>query len=102
MVLGETILVGFDWESLPAGSKVVDIGAGFGAVSAELAKGTANGPNPLHIILQDRQEVIDAATKAWNIQHKRFVDSGSVSFQGEFTRYFRSKVDEAFSSARLL
>ena len=47
--------VGFDWASLPAGSKVIDVGGGIGNLTMELAKVHKH----LHYIVQDRPGTVE-------------------------------------------
>lgn len=50
-------VLGFDWSSVPQGGLVVDVGCGLGHVSLEIAKVRPD----LHIVLEDRPEVIQEA-----------------------------------------
>ena len=49
----------FDWESLPVGSLVVDVGGGVGAQSLALSKTCPN----LRFIVQDREANMEPAKK---------------------------------------
>lgn len=49
--------LGFDWHGLPAGSTIVDVGAGVGTVSLALAKALPK----VNIVVQDRPFVVEQA-----------------------------------------
>lgn len=49
--------VGFDWQALPAGSLVVDVGGGVGSQTLTLAKAF----NHLKYVVQDRAAVISGS-----------------------------------------
>ena len=52
-------LSGFDWDSLPPGSLVVDVGGGTGAPAMILARSHIE----LRIIIQEREAVVDQGTE---------------------------------------
>jgi len=58
------IFKAFDWESLPNGAVVVDVGGGVGASSLELAREF----NELNFVVQDSPPVIAEAAKLWSAQ----------------------------------
>ncbi|KAJ7153303.1 O-methyltransferase [Mycena filopes] len=71
----DTIFQGFDWGALPAGSVVVDVGAGIGSASMMIAK---KHPE-LHIVLQDLAPTANGARVHWT---QNFPEHNMVEFQG--------------------
>ncbi|KAJ3999098.1 hypothetical protein F5050DRAFT_1565815 [Lentinula boryana] len=77
------VLNGFDWQSLPKGSIVVDVGGGIGSTSMLLAHafsergdGLSDEDVPgLKFIIQDREVVVDMGEKAWKAKFPDLVDS---------------------------
>ncbi|GAA6037636.1 hypothetical protein JCM8097_006154 [Rhodosporidiobolus ruineniae] len=68
-------LNGFPFQDLPDGALIVDVGAGVGNVSLELAKVAPQ----VKLILQDRPEVIQGeAVKVWDAQLPKEIQSGRV------------------------
>ncbi|KDR70150.1 hypothetical protein GALMADRAFT_76264 [Galerina marginata CBS 339.88] len=65
------VLNGFDWNSLPRGSVVVDVGGGIGSTSMLLATAFSSSAESgdeglgLQFIIQDRPVVCDMGEKAW-------------------------------------
>lgn len=57
MALGFTVLVGFQWQDLPKGGTVVDVGGGVGSSSLIVAKAVPD----LNIVIQDRPPTITDA-----------------------------------------
>jgi len=78
----DAVLRGFPWETLPDGSKVVDVGGGIGAVSLQVAKKFPR----LRFIVQDL--VIGQTEPFWNEQIPGSVESGKLVVQKHdfFTR----------------
>ncbi|KAH9054228.1 S-adenosyl-L-methionine-dependent methyltransferase [Lactarius vividus] len=74
----DTILEGYAWEKLPPGSLVVDVGGGLGSQSLTLAR---RHPD-LRFIVQDREAVLDNATKYWKKNMPDALDSGRVKLLG--------------------
>ncbi|KAI0278946.1 S-adenosyl-L-methionine-dependent methyltransferase, partial [Russula aff. rugulosa BPL654] len=72
------ILEGYDWEHLPQGSLVVDVGGGVGAQSFTLAK---HHPQ-LRFIVQDRESVVGDAIEYWKKNMPEALESGRVRIQG--------------------
>ncbi|KAJ7617126.1 S-adenosyl-L-methionine-dependent methyltransferase [Roridomyces roridus] len=72
-----TILTGFDWSTLPAGSLVVDVGGGNGNTSMQIAR-----TNPsLRIVVQDLDSAIKGAKLHWQSNFPSHIDNKMVSFQ---------------------
>ncbi|KAJ3902242.1 O-methyltransferase [Lentinula edodes] len=83
------VLNGFDWQSLPKGSVIVDVGGGIGSTSMLLAHAYSDGRDissdedapGLKFIIQDREVVVDMGEKAWKDKCPELVDSGVARFQ---------------------
>ncbi|KAF8992612.1 O-methyltransferase [Cyathus striatus] len=73
----ESILNGYDWESLPVNSLVVDVGGGTGVPTMALAKAHTN----LRFCIQDRGPVIEQAKKYWNDFFPTALENGRVNLQ---------------------
>ncbi|KAJ7314373.1 S-adenosyl-L-methionine-dependent methyltransferase [Mycena albidolilacea] len=73
---GSSILREYDWNALPKGSVVVDVGGGFGASAKYIAQ---HAPH-LQVIVQDKQEVVAAGRQAW--KERDLLESKRVVFQG--------------------
>jgi methylase of polypeptide subunit release factors len=71
------ILEGYDWEGVPEGSLVVDIGGGVGAQSLTLAK---RHPQ-LRFIVQDRESVVGDAIDYWKKNMPDGLESGRMEIQ---------------------
>ncbi|KAH8828189.1 S-adenosyl-L-methionine-dependent methyltransferase [Flagelloscypha sp. PMI_526] len=71
------ILHALEWESLPKGSVVVDVGSGIGGMSLPLA--TAH-PH-LKVILQDRAPTLEEGKPLWNSKLPQALETGQVEFQ---------------------
>jgi len=74
---GESVLNEFDWNAFPKGSVVVDVGGGFGSSARYLA---SHAPH-VSIIIQDKPEVVTAATQAWNDHSPDLLATKQVRFQ---------------------
>ncbi|KAI0697896.1 S-adenosyl-L-methionine-dependent methyltransferase [Cytidiella melzeri] len=68
---------GFDWQSLPKDSVVVDVGGGFGSQSLSLAQTF----NHLKFVVQDQAGVISDAPKFWEARLPQALETGRVEFQ---------------------
>ncbi|KAJ7143712.1 hypothetical protein C8R44DRAFT_845906 [Mycena epipterygia] len=79
------VLNGFDWEALPRGSVVVDVGGGIGSTSMLLAsayaEADADGGGGLRFVIQDRPVVVEMGEKAWRAKCPELLESGAVRFQ---------------------
>ncbi|KAF9462557.1 hypothetical protein BDZ94DRAFT_1309633 [Collybia nuda] len=97
------VLTGFDWQSLPQGSVVVDVGGGIGSTSMLLANAFSRPhelllrslpPTPgnneesdeaidlsLQFVIQDREVVVEMGLKAWRARCPELLDSGTAKFQ---------------------
>jgi hypothetical protein len=71
----DSILLEYDWNALPKGSVVVDVGGGFGATSRYIAQ---HAPD-LRFIVQDKSEVVAAGIQAW--KDRDLLESKRVVFQ---------------------
>ncbi len=84
---------GFDWQLLPRGSIVVDVGGGIGSTSMFLAHAFSNPSDEdtlgLRFIIQDRKVVVEMGEKGWKEKCPELLDSGVAEFQGK-ARYFGS------------
>jgi len=74
----DAILRGFDWESVPDGGQVVDVGGGVGSISMRLA----NAYPKLNIVVQDRPPVIEEGVKRWATINPAAIAQGRVKLQG--------------------
>jgi len=54
-------VAGFDWTSLPPGSKIVDVGGGIGSTSMLLAEAFSH--RKFEFVVQDRACVVDMGVK---------------------------------------
>lgn len=61
----------YDWASLPVGAKIVDVGAGLGVVSLELATVRPD----ITYVLEDRVSVVSDAQKASSLQLQSFTSA---------------------------
>ncbi|KAJ3569053.1 hypothetical protein NP233_g5308 [Leucocoprinus birnbaumii] len=78
------ILNSFDWNSLPRGSVVVDVGGGIGSTSMLLASAFSSHnehSSNLRFIVQDRPVVVEMGEKAWRAKCPEFLDNGTALFQ---------------------
>jgi AraC-like DNA-binding protein len=74
----DAVLKGYDWERLPEGSLVVDIGGGVASQSLTLAK---HYPQ-LRFVIQDRESVSGDAIDYWKRNMPDALESGRVKIQG--------------------
>ncbi|KII89666.1 hypothetical protein PLICRDRAFT_108610 [Plicaturopsis crispa FD-325 SS-3] len=74
----DVIVKGFDWQDLPEGSVVVDVGGGIGSQSLAIAKVFPH----LKIIVEDRPATIADGDKFWRAALPEALDSGRVVFRG--------------------
>lgn len=74
----DAILEGYQWEKLPPGSLVVDVGGGVGSQSLTLAR---RHPN-LRFVVQDREAVVSNANEYWKENMPDALDSGRVRLLG--------------------
>ncbi|KAJ6472496.1 O-methyltransferase [Mycena sanguinolenta] len=72
-----TIFKGFPWQSLPAGSVIVDVGGGLGATSLAIAKRYPT----LKVVNQDRTPVITQSKAHWQEFFPEHIEAGMVEFQ---------------------
>ncbi|KAF8995998.1 hypothetical protein BDQ17DRAFT_1330195 [Cyathus striatus] len=75
------VLHGFDWQSLPKGSLVVDVGGGIGSTSMLLATASEDMQLDLRFVIQDRPVVVEMGEKAWRAKCPQLLDSGMTIFQ---------------------
>ncbi|KAF9066979.1 S-adenosyl-L-methionine-dependent methyltransferase [Rhodocollybia butyracea] len=80
------VLNGFDWQSLPKGSTIVDVGGGIGSTSMLLAHAYSDGSQDddalgLKFVIQDREVVVDMGQKAWKAKCPELLESGIAQFQ---------------------
>ncbi|KAG5338262.1 hypothetical protein C0989_007825 [Termitomyces sp. Mn162] len=61
----DAILKAYEWNKLPAGSVIVDVGGGVGSASFQLAREFPD----LNVVLQDRSSVIEDAKEHWQKNH---------------------------------
>ncbi|KAF7352021.1 S-adenosyl-L-methionine-dependent methyltransferase [Mycena venus] len=73
----DTIFRGFKWDSLPAGSVIVDVGGGLGASSLSIVKKYPQ----LKVVNQDRGPVIEQSKAHWKEFLPSHVEAGLVEFQ---------------------
>ncbi|KAF9043854.1 S-adenosyl-L-methionine-dependent methyltransferase, partial [Hymenopellis radicata] len=79
------VLNGFDWQLLPRGSIVVDVGGGIGSTSMFLAHAFSNPSDEdalgLRFIIQDRKVVVEMGEKGWREKCPELLESGVAEFQ---------------------
>jgi len=68
-------LKAFEWESLPKGSKVVDVGGGIGNVLFPVAE---HFPD-LRLVIQDLPPVIESGKKIWTERMPAAIETGQVT-----------------------
>ncbi|KAK1229446.1 hypothetical protein PQX77_007494 [Marasmius sp. AFHP31] len=73
----DAVLRAYDWEKLPAGSLVVDVGGGIGSVTHNIVKSNPN----LKFVVQDLPAVIEDGVKWWSSTMPEAISSGQVSLQ---------------------
>lgn len=73
----QLMLAAYDWDTLPAGSVVVDVGGGVGGATMPLAKHF----NSLRFVVQDRAPVIAEGEKYWKTELPDALDSKLVELQ---------------------
>ncbi|KAI0749627.1 S-adenosyl-L-methionine-dependent methyltransferase [Daedaleopsis nitida] len=71
------ILQGFDWEDLPEGSVVVDVGGGIGTTAVVVADAHPH----LRVVVEDRKQVIENAVTGWGPPYAHLFESGRLSFR---------------------
>ncbi|EJF57429.1 S-adenosyl-L-methionine-dependent methyltransferase [Dichomitus squalens LYAD-421 SS1] len=71
------ILQGFSWEDLPQGSVLIDVGGGIGAQSILVAQAHPH----IHVVVEDREQVVSTAQSAWGPQYAELFDSGRMSWR---------------------
>ena len=69
----------FPWDSLPKDAVVIDVSGGIGSVTFRIA---AAHPH-LRYIVQDREQTIAVAPKAWDDQQKAVFGAGRIAFQAQ-------------------
>ncbi|KAH8111778.1 S-adenosyl-L-methionine-dependent methyltransferase [Phellopilus nigrolimitatus] len=72
----EAILTSYDWETLPKGGVIVDVGGGLGHVSLEVAKSYPD----VQIAIEDRPLILDQAKQYWKENLPSHVSEGKVHF----------------------
>ncbi|KAI0087858.1 O-methyltransferase [Irpex rosettiformis] len=77
LVSAMVVLDGFDWEHLPHGSVIVDVGGNTGSKMLPLAKTYDH----FKFVVQDRPDVIGNATEFWNANIPGAISSGRVKIQ---------------------
>ncbi|KAF5370952.1 hypothetical protein D9757_009884 [Collybiopsis confluens] len=86
------ILLGFKWEDLPKGSKVVDVGGGIGSLSLIIAEAIPD----LNFVIQDSKLTVTHAVEFWNVKMPSALESGRVKLQG------RIRLPSSFDPTRLV
>lgn len=78
-------MIAFDWASLPKGSTVVDVGGGIGGACMVLAKhlSAQNTNLDVQLVIQDRAETVQNGLEVWKRELPHFIESGSVTLQGQ-------------------
>jgi len=71
------ILGAYQWETLPEGSVIVDVGGGVGTSSLILAEKFDH----LHVVVQDRPQVVEEGIKVWNAKLPDVLASGRAKLQ---------------------
>ncbi|KAI9063977.1 S-adenosyl-L-methionine-dependent methyltransferase [Trametes sanguinea] len=70
-------LHGFPWAELPPEAVLVDVGGGIGSTSLAIAQAHPN----IHIVVEDRPQVIDMADSAWGNEYADLRNSGRVNWR---------------------
>ncbi|EIM80621.1 S-adenosyl-L-methionine-dependent methyltransferase [Stereum hirsutum FP-91666 SS1] len=73
----KAVLQGFDWDALPSGSLVVDVGGGIGSQSLIVAESHPH----LNFVVQDQTAMMKGATAFWEANLPGAIESGRVRFQ---------------------
>jgi hypothetical protein len=66
---------------------VVDVGGGFGSAVAEIAHAFKGSQKNFCFVVQDREDVCNAATKAWEATQPDLLSSGIVTFEGMYLQF---------------
>ncbi|KLO10090.1 S-adenosyl-L-methionine-dependent methyltransferase [Schizopora paradoxa] len=67
----------FDWNAIPEGGKIVDVGGGIGAISIELAKAAPK----LKFVVQDRAAAVEDGRKRLEGSDSELLKSNRIVFQ---------------------
>ncbi|PIL29528.1 hypothetical protein GSI_08336 [Ganoderma sinense ZZ0214-1] len=71
------ILQAFSWEDLSPGSVLVDVGGGIGSQSILVAEAHPH----IHVVVEDRAQVVSTALSAWGPQYAHLLESGRMSWR---------------------
>lgn len=77
-------VIGFQWNSLPEGSVIVDVGGGIGSSSLIIAQANPN----INIVVQDRAVVVESAQQAGFITCHFTLKSILISFSSSGRNIF--------------
>ncbi|KAI0653620.1 S-adenosyl-L-methionine-dependent methyltransferase [Cubamyces menziesii] len=67
----------FPWKELPQGAILVDVGGGVGSTSMAIAQAYSH----IHVVVEDREQVVDNAPNAWGPEHQPLLKSGRVTWR---------------------
>ncbi|TCD65877.1 hypothetical protein EIP91_002036 [Steccherinum ochraceum] len=71
-----TMIHGYPWQDIPAGSTLCDVGGGFGHISMNIAR-----LNPgLRVVLQDLPSNVEPAKALWQAQASDIIQAGKIEF----------------------
>ncbi|KAJ7191645.1 S-adenosyl-L-methionine-dependent methyltransferase [Mycena pura] len=73
----DTIFTGFDWNALPAGGVLVDVGGGNGFTAMTIAQKYPK----LRVVVQDLEHAVEGAKGLWKKSFPSHIESKMVEFQ---------------------
>ncbi|KAL0059267.1 hypothetical protein AAF712_013991 [Marasmius tenuissimus] len=73
----DAVLKAYDWQKLPAGSLVVDVGGGIGSVTHNIIKSYPD----LKFVVQDLPGVVEDGKKWWSSNMPEAISSGQITLQ---------------------
>ncbi|KAF7291228.1 Methyltransf-2 domain-containing protein [Mycena indigotica] len=87
--------LGFPWSNLPPGSILVDVGGGVGSVTLQIA---TRYP-ALRVIVQDLEQVAEAAAELWRLKFPSHIENQMMEFQGTVSTIFSPPQPATLSSS---
>ncbi|KAH9888543.1 S-adenosyl-L-methionine-dependent methyltransferase [Cubamyces lactineus] len=68
------VLDAFPWKTLPQDAVLVDVGGGVGSTSVAIAQAYSH----IHVVIEDREQVVASARDAWGPEYHPLLESGRV------------------------